>query len=102
MTDWREVFERTRAVPPHSQTARQADKPSQGFQLSFKHLDGASVFQKTSSFQLRVSFFDTVHRYFFGRTWRSPPHDSTAVLEHSSKVAIDEVHINTLRTPQRT
>ncbi|XP_031422696.1 nephrocystin-4 isoform X4 [Clupea harengus] len=91
MTDWREVFERTRAVPPHSQTARQADKPSQGFQLSFKHLDGASVFQKTSSFQLRVSFFDTVHRHFFGRTWRSPPHDSTAVLEHSSKVAIDEV-----------
>ncbi|XP_076132614.1 nephrocystin-4 [Alosa pseudoharengus] len=95
MTDWREVFERTRAVPPHSQTARHSDikRPSQGFQLVFKHLDGASIFQKPASVQLRVSFFDTARQHFFGRTWRSSPHDATVASEDqgSSRVSFHEV-----------
>lgn len=46
MSDWREVFEQNRGVPVHSQTARQSDskRRSQGFQIVFKHVDGAAIF----------------------------------------------------------
>lgn len=46
MAEWRDVFEQNRAVPPHSQTARQFDhkRRSQGFQIAFKHVDGAATF----------------------------------------------------------
>lgn len=95
MTDWREVFEQNRGVPVHSQTARQSDskRRSQGFQIVFKHVDGAAIFPEADSFQLRVSFFDTAHQHFFGRTWKSSFHDSPAAPEHQSRgrISIDEV-----------
>ncbi|KAL2103177.1 hypothetical protein ACEWY4_000045 [Coilia grayii] len=90
MSDWKEEFRRTRAVPPHSQTARLSDseRPSKGFQLSFRQLDGVSVFQKPARVQLRVTLFDTGHQLFFGRTWKSSFYDCA---EHKSRVDIGEV-----------
>ncbi|KAG7472796.1 hypothetical protein MATL_G00112680 [Megalops atlanticus] len=77
MIEWKALFEGSRVIPPHSQSMRLAEELSQGFQISLKHLDGASVGQRLLEglqgvqYQLRVSLFDISHRHFFGRTWKS-------------------------------
>ncbi|KAI7797383.1 putative nephrocystin-4 [Triplophysa rosa] len=45
MSKWKEVFERNRVIPPHTQTARQAQVSSQGLKLVFKQIDGLHVKQ---------------------------------------------------------
>ncbi|XP_037629345.1 nephrocystin-4 [Sebastes umbrosus] len=80
---WREVFERSRVVPPPSQTVRLAVEShliqNQGFQLSLSRLTAAHLPQEMSegeqdaTFQLRVTLFDRNHQHFFGKTWKSPP-----------------------------
>lgn len=63
MTDWREVYEENRAVPPHSQTFRQSDskRRSQGFQIVFKHVDGVSIFPVGyDSYELTLTFHSSV------------------------------------------
>ncbi|XP_035511725.1 nephrocystin-4 [Morone saxatilis] len=80
---WRAVFERSRLVPPPSQTARLAVEShftqSQGFQLSLSRLTTPHLPQETSeedqnvTYQLRVTLFDRKHQHFFGKTWKSRP-----------------------------
>uniref|UniRef100_UPI0037E876E4 nephrocystin-4 n=1 Tax=Semicossyphus pulcher TaxID=241346 RepID=UPI0037E876E4 len=79
---WREVFERSRFVPPPRQAVRLAVDSlftqSHGFQLSLSQLTVAQ-FQQVSeggqdlTFQLRVTMFDRNHQHFFGKTWKSRP-----------------------------
>ncbi|XP_028849289.1 nephrocystin-4-like isoform X2 [Denticeps clupeoides] len=97
MTIWRELFDRNRVVPPHSQTVRQAQGPSQGFQLCLKHLDGAPMLPEVAEsshkvyFQLRVSLFETNHQHFFGRTWKSLSHEMTTSHGPTTRVLFNEV-----------
>ncbi|KAM9350369.1 nephrocystin-4 [Symphorus nematophorus] len=80
---WREVFERSRSVPPASQTVRLAVEShfaqSHGFQLSLSRLTAAHLPQEMSegepdvTYQLRVTLFDRNHQHFFGKTWKSRP-----------------------------
>uniref|UniRef100_A0A8C4E689 Nephrocystin-4 n=1 Tax=Dicentrarchus labrax TaxID=13489 RepID=A0A8C4E689_DICLA len=82
---WREVFERSRLVPPPSQTIRLAVEShftqSQGFQLSLSRLTTPHLPQVTETsdgdqnvtYQLRVTLFDRKHQHFFGKTWKSRP-----------------------------
>uniref|UniRef100_A0A8C9X5S1 Nephrocystin 4 n=1 Tax=Sander lucioperca TaxID=283035 RepID=A0A8C9X5S1_SANLU len=78
---WREVFERSRVVPPPSQTVRLAVE-SHFTQITFD-FSNVGVFPLYSqeisegehdvTFQLRVTLFDRNHQHFFGKTWKSPP-----------------------------
>ncbi|XP_040922087.1 nephrocystin-4 [Toxotes jaculatrix] len=82
---WRAVFERSRLVPPPSQTVRLAVEShltqSHGFQLTLSRLTAAHLPQSQEmpeveqdlTYQLRVTLFDRNHQHFFGRTWKSPP-----------------------------
>ncbi|XP_070696158.1 nephrocystin-4 [Pempheris klunzingeri] len=80
---WREVFERSRSVPPPSQTVRLAVEKhftqSHGFQLSLSRLTTAHLPQEMSggeqdlTYQLRVTLFDRNYQHFFGKTWKSRP-----------------------------
>ncbi|XP_040008385.1 nephrocystin-4 isoform X2 [Xiphias gladius] len=80
---WREVFERSRLVPPPSQTVRLAVEShltrSHGFQLSLSRLTAPHLPQEMQqveedlTYQLRVTLFDRNHQHFFGKTWKSPP-----------------------------
>uniref|UniRef100_A0A3P8SS50 Nephronophthisis 4 n=1 Tax=Amphiprion percula TaxID=161767 RepID=A0A3P8SS50_AMPPE len=78
---WREVFERSRLIPPPSQTVRLAGEnhlsQSQGFQLNLK---------QDVTYQLRVTLFDRNHQHFFGKTWRSSPQKMK-----NKKIAFNEV-----------
>ncbi|XP_069383220.1 nephrocystin-4 isoform X3 [Paralichthys olivaceus] len=81
---WREVFERSRLVPPPSHTVRLAAEShlaqSHGFQLSLSRLTAAQPPQSPEmpeveedlTYQLRVTLFDENHQHFFGKTWKSP------------------------------
>ncbi|XP_044066903.1 nephrocystin-4 isoform X1 [Siniperca chuatsi] len=80
---WREVFERSRLLPPPSQTVRLAVEShltqSHGFQLCLSRLTAAHLPQEMAegeqdvAYQLRVTLFDRNHQHFFGKTWKSPP-----------------------------
>nr|XP_046253465.1 nephrocystin-4 [Scatophagus argus] len=95
---WREVFERSRLVPPPSQTVRLAADnhftQSQGFQLNLSRLTAAHLpqSQETSegeqdvTYQLRVTLFDRNHQQFFGKTWKSRPQRMK-----NSKISFNEV-----------
>ncbi|XP_030641101.1 nephrocystin-4 [Chanos chanos] len=97
MTEWKKVFECARVIPPHSQTVRQAQGPSQGFQLAFRQLEGLQVRQQLSDesnaakYQLRVTLFDTNHHQFFGRTWRSLPHETKFNQGQPNRILFNEV-----------
>ncbi|CAG01758.1 unnamed protein product [Tetraodon nigroviridis] len=80
--NWREVFERKRLVPPHSQTVRLAadrrSTRSSGFQLSPNRVTAPHLSQPQDAaeeqdvlYQLRVTLFDRNHHQFFGKTWKS-------------------------------
>ncbi|XP_053173093.1 nephrocystin-4 [Scomber japonicus] len=93
---WREVFESSRLVPPHSQTVRLAadrhSNRSQGFQLSLSRLTTAPRPEEVSDLeqdlmcQLRVTLFDRNHQHFFGKTWKSPPQKMK-----NNKISFNEV-----------
>ncbi|XP_076022240.1 nephrocystin-4 [Genypterus blacodes] len=93
---WRELFERSRFVPPHNQTVRRAVEKhfnqSHGFQLSLSRLTAAHLPQEVSegeqavTYQLRVTLFDTSHQHFFGKTWKS----STQRMKNN-KISFNEV-----------
>ncbi|XP_008278421.1 nephrocystin-4 [Stegastes partitus] len=90
---WRQVFERSRLVPPPSQTVRLAGEShlgrSRGFQLSLNRVTAAHLPQEVSTdvtYQLRVTLFDRNHLHFFGKTWRSSPQRMK-----NSKIAFNEV-----------
>ncbi|XP_028265660.1 nephrocystin-4 [Parambassis ranga] len=78
---WREVFDKSRSVPPPTQTVRLAAErhftQRQGFQLSLTRLTAAHLLQDTSTgeqdvtYQLQVTLFDRTHQQFFGKTWKS-------------------------------
>ncbi|XP_061625296.1 nephrocystin-4 isoform X3 [Phyllopteryx taeniolatus] len=80
---WRDVFERGRLIPPVGQALRQAADShltqSHGVQLTLSRLTAAHPPKETPeaesdvTYQLRVTFFDRNHQYFFGRTWKSTP-----------------------------
>ncbi|XP_044207791.1 nephrocystin-4 isoform X2 [Thunnus albacares] len=95
---WREVFESSRLVPPHSQTVRLAadshSSRSHGFQLSLSRLTAAhrpesqevSDLEQDLTYQLRVTLFDRNHQHFFGKTWKSPPQKMK-----NNKISFNEV-----------
>uniref|UniRef100_A0A8C3A976 Nephrocystin 4 n=1 Tax=Cyclopterus lumpus TaxID=8103 RepID=A0A8C3A976_CYCLU len=95
---WREVFERSRVVPPPSQTVRLAldnhFTQSHGFQLTLSRLTAAHLPQSQEmsgggqdvTHQLRVTLFDRNHQHFFGKTWRSPPQRMK-----NNKISLNEV-----------
>ncbi|XP_034731405.1 nephrocystin-4 isoform X2 [Etheostoma cragini] len=93
---WKEVFERSRVVPPSSQTVRLAVEShfnqSHGFQLSLSRLTAAHLPQEISegdydvTFQLRATLFDRNHQHFFGNTWKSSPQRMK-----NSKISFNEV-----------
>uniref|UniRef100_A0A3Q1FK88 Nephronophthisis 4 n=1 Tax=Acanthochromis polyacanthus TaxID=80966 RepID=A0A3Q1FK88_9TELE len=93
---WREVFERSRLVPPPSQTVRLAGEnhlsQSQGFQLNLSRVTAPHLSQDMSigeqdvMYQLRVTLFDRNHQNFFGKTWRSSPQKMK-----NNKIAFNEV-----------
>ncbi|XP_034446098.1 nephrocystin-4 isoform X1 [Hippoglossus hippoglossus] len=95
---WREVFERSRLVPPSSHTVRLAAEShlaqSHGFQLSLSRLTAAQPPQSLEmpeteqdlTYQLRATLFDQNHQHFFGRTWKSP----TQKMKNS-KISFNEV-----------
>uniref|UniRef100_A0A3Q2W610 Nephronophthisis 4 n=2 Tax=Haplochromini TaxID=319058 RepID=A0A3Q2W610_HAPBU len=66
--DWKQVFERNRMVPPHSQTVRLA------VESRFTHKFGLyAVGEQSVTYQLRATLFDRNHQHFFGKTWKSSP-----------------------------
>ncbi|XP_038579549.1 nephrocystin-4 isoform X2 [Micropterus salmoides] len=93
---WREVFERSRLLPPPRQTVRLAAEShftqSQGFQLILSRLTGAHLPQEMSegeqdvAYQLRVTLFDRNHQQFFGKTWKSLPQKMK-----NNKISFNEV-----------
>ncbi|XP_068454179.1 nephrocystin-4 isoform X2 [Clinocottus analis] len=95
---WKEVFERSRVVPPPSQTVRLAldnhFTQSHCFQLSLSRLAAAHLPQSKEmsgggqdvTHQLRVTLFDRNHQRFFGKTWRSPPQRMK-----NNKISLNEV-----------
>ncbi|XP_034027801.1 nephrocystin-4 [Thalassophryne amazonica] len=93
---WREVFERSRMIPPPGQTARLAAErhltESSGFRLRLGRLAAAHLPQDTSvggkdvNYQLRVTLFDKSHQHFFGTTWKSSPQKMK-----NNKILFDEV-----------
>ncbi|XP_041655501.1 nephrocystin-4 [Cheilinus undulatus] len=80
---WREVFERSRLIPPPRQAVRLAVEShftqSNGFQLCLNRLTVAQPPQDLAegaqelTYQLRVTLFDRSHQHFFGKTWKSQP-----------------------------
>ncbi|XP_074538441.1 nephrocystin-4 [Halichoeres trimaculatus] len=80
---WRELFERSRLVPPPRNASRLAIEnhftQSNGFQLYLSRLTVAHLPQETSeagqdvNYQLCVTLFDRSHQQFFGKTWKSQP-----------------------------
>ncbi|XP_023257372.1 nephrocystin-4, partial [Seriola lalandi dorsalis] len=82
---WKGVFDRSRLVPPPSQTVRLAVDShftqSHGFQLSLSRVTAAHLPQSQEmpeveqdlTYQLRATLFDRNHQHFFGKTWRSQP-----------------------------
>ncbi|XP_026189192.1 nephrocystin-4 isoform X1 [Mastacembelus armatus] len=81
-TSWREVFEKSRIVPPPSQAVHQAVEShftqTHGFQLSLTRVTAAHLRQESEggqnlTYQLRVTLFDRNHQQFFGNTWKSSP-----------------------------
>uniref|UniRef100_A0A8C2JXE9 Nephrocystin 4 n=1 Tax=Cyprinus carpio TaxID=7962 RepID=A0A8C2JXE9_CYPCA len=95
MSDWKDAFLRTRVIPPHSQTARQAPGSPQALQLVFRQIDGLHVKQSESpaslQYQLRVTLFDSGHQHFFGRTWKSGSHSVSGMQGQSGRVFFNEV-----------
>ncbi|KTG45119.1 hypothetical protein cypCar_00003144 [Cyprinus carpio] len=95
MSDWKDAFLRTRVIPPHSQTARQAPGSPQALQLVFRQIDGLHVKQSESpaslQYQLRVTLFDSGHQHFFGRTWKSDSHSVSGMQGQSGRVFFNEV-----------
>nr|XP_024653974.1 nephrocystin-4 isoform X2 [Maylandia zebra] len=82
--DWKQVFERNRMVPPHSQTVRLAVESrftqSHGFQLTLNRVTAThlpsqekAVGEQSVTYQLRATLFDRNHQHFFGKTWKSSP-----------------------------
>uniref|UniRef100_A0AAY4BCM5 Nephrocystin-4 n=1 Tax=Denticeps clupeoides TaxID=299321 RepID=A0AAY4BCM5_9TELE len=93
MTIWRELFDRNRVVPPHSQTVRQAQGPS-GCSSDISSLIPMQEVAESSHkvyFQLRVSLFETNHQHFFGRTWKSLSHEMTTSHGPTTRVLFNEV-----------
>ncbi|KAF7648577.1 hypothetical protein LDENG_00154400 [Lucifuga dentata] len=100
---WREVFERSRFVPPHSQTVRRAAESrftqSRGFQLSLSRVTAAHLPQENSeadqgvTYQLRANLFDTSLQHFFGKTWKSSPQKLK-----NNKISFNEVNKSTIST----
>ncbi|XP_056280183.1 nephrocystin-4 isoform X2 [Pseudoliparis swirei] len=95
---WKEVFERSRVIPPPGQTVRLAldnhlTQPH-GFQLRLSRLTAAHLPQSQEmsggeqdvTHQLRVTLFDRNHQQFFGNTWRSPPQSMK-----NNKISLNEV-----------
>ncbi|XP_051913301.1 nephrocystin-4 isoform X2 [Hippocampus zosterae] len=80
---WKDVFERGHLIPPSGQMVRQAVDghltSSRGVQLTLGRVTAAHLPKATpdaesdATYQLRVTFFDRNHQYFFGRTWKSSP-----------------------------
>ncbi|XP_057212915.1 nephrocystin-4-like [Triplophysa rosa] len=95
MSKWKEVFERNRVIPPHTQTARQAQVSSQGLKLVFKQIDGLHVKQSEEPHaprcQLHVTLYDSGHQHFFGRTWKSGSHSVSGTAGQPGRVLINEV-----------
>ncbi|XP_065102916.1 nephrocystin-4 isoform X2 [Paramisgurnus dabryanus] len=95
MSEWKEVFDRNRVIPPHSQTARQAQVSSHGLKLHFKQIDGLHVKQSEEQHalrcQLRVTLYDSGHQHFFGRTWKSGSHSVSGTAGQIGRVPFNEV-----------
>ncbi|XP_051510055.1 nephrocystin-4-like [Myxocyprinus asiaticus] len=89
------VFERSRVIPPHSQTTRQTQGSSQGLQLVFKQVDGLYIKQSEEShalsYQLRVTLFDSGHQHFFGRTRKSGLYSVSGTTGQTGQVFFNEV-----------
>ncbi|XP_056158185.1 nephrocystin-4 [Lampris incognitus] len=96
MDEWKELFESSRVIPPHSQTARLAKEAhhtrSHGFQITVARLVGPHLQQELAdgeqgiTYQLRVTLYDRSHRHFFGKTWKSSPQ-----RKKGSKILFNEV-----------
>ncbi|KAK3540324.1 hypothetical protein QTP70_029590 [Hemibagrus guttatus] len=96
MSVWKRIFDENRVIPPPNQTSRLAQGPSQAFQLLFKRLDKLHLNQaeelRSERYELRVSLFDNNLHRFFGRTWKSKPHQATKRnQEQPCKVHFNEV-----------
>ncbi|KAG7332583.1 hypothetical protein KOW79_004417 [Hemibagrus wyckioides] len=96
MSEWKRIFDENRVIPPPNQTSRLAQGPSQAFRLVFKRLDGLHLNQaeelRSERYELRVSLFDNSLHRFFGRTWKSKPHQATKRnQEQPCKVHFNEV-----------
>uniref|UniRef100_A0A3B4ZY10 Nephronophthisis 4 n=1 Tax=Stegastes partitus TaxID=144197 RepID=A0A3B4ZY10_9TELE len=83
---WRQVFERSRLVPPPSQTVRLAGESHLGTLTFLKRPFHAQEVSTDVTYQLRVTLFDRNHLHFFGKTWRSSPQRMK-----NSKIAFNEV-----------
>ncbi|XP_062419560.1 nephrocystin-4 isoform X3 [Pungitius pungitius] len=95
---WREVFARSRVLPPPSHTVRLAldnhFTQSLGSQLTVgrltaPHLPQAqevSGVEQDVTYQLRVTLFDRNHQHFFGNTWKSP-----SLRMKNKKIPVNEV-----------
>ncbi|XP_022621655.1 nephrocystin-4 [Seriola dumerili] len=93
---WKGVFDRSRLVPPPSQTVRLAVDShftqSHGFQLSLSRVTAAHLPQEIPeveqdlTYQLRATLFDRNHQHFFGKTWRSQPQGMK-----NNKISFNEV-----------
>ncbi|CAL8278614.1 unnamed protein product [Boreogadus saida] len=107
---WREVFERARVIPPHSQTVRQSQEAhltaSHGFQILLNRVTGPHIQQTAEAtseidrgvtYQLRVTLFDRNHLHFFGKTWKS----SNQRMKSNHKIQFNEImYLHTsLRVP---
>ncbi|CAL8252446.1 unnamed protein product [Arctogadus glacialis] len=100
---WREVFERARVIPPHSQTVRQSQEAhltaSHGFQILLNRVTGPHIQQTAEAtseidrgvtYQLRVTLFDRNHLHFFGKTWKS----SNQRMKSNHKIQFNERRCN--------
>ncbi|XP_066499932.1 nephrocystin-4 isoform X2 [Hoplias malabaricus] len=94
ISEWKLIFEEKRVIPPHSQNSRLTTGPTQAFRLLLKQVEGLPVKQseelKADEHQLRVTLFDSEHQHFFGRTWKSEPHQARTTNQ-STTVPFNEV-----------
>lgn len=96
MSEWKRVFYENRVIPPPNPTARLAQGSSQAFQLVLKRLEGLHLNQaeegRSDRYELCISLFDNSLHRFFGRTWKSKPHQATKRnQEQACKVHFNEV-----------
>lgn len=91
--NWPEIFEKFDDVEPHND--RVSGSASHGYQLKIRSITGYQSLGVPNAYsltyQIRVSFYDTVYGQFFGETWKSLPISSNNDSQQMSELSCNKV-----------